>query len=212
MKAQVVAVCTGRAASMDLGNRTVSTGIDKHAAAGPVTVHRLGLEGDAIVDTDHHGGEDQAVYAYGQLDADFWGDTLSRPTPPGAFGENLRVDGVDPSQACIGERWAVGDTVVLEVTAPRIPCRVFASYWDVPDLVSRFLSAGRPGAYLRVVTPGEVAAGDAIRVVGRPDHDITVAEVSRIHTVARHEAPRLLELEGLASRIRSWAQQHVGHR
>lgn len=195
---------------MDLGNRTVSTGIAKQAIEGTVALHRLGLEGDAVVDTNHHGGEDQALYAYGQMDATFWSETLSRATPPGVFGENLRVAGIDPSQALIGERWVVGDTVVLEVTAPRIPCRVFAEFWDVPDLVSRFLSAARPGAYLRVITPGALTAGDAIRVVGRPDHGVTVAEVSRIHTAARHEAPRLLELEGIASRVRTWAEQHVG--
>jgi MOSC domain-containing protein YiiM len=206
----VVAVCTGTAELLDLGNRSVTTAIDKRPATGPVEVGMLGLAGDTVADQQHHGGLDQALYAYGQNDADFWAETLVRHVPPGAFGENLRLAGIDVSHALIGERWAIGGTVVVEVTAPRIPCRVFATFWEVPDLLSRFLAAGRPGAYLRIIEPGVVAAGDRVRIVARPDHDLTVAEVSRIHTVARHEAARLLEVSGVGERARAWAQEHLG--
>jgi MOSC domain-containing protein YiiM len=206
----VVAVCTGTATRMDLGNRSVTTAIDKRPVTGPVELGVLGLDGDVIADEQHHGGLDQALYAYGQGDADFWAETLARPMPPGAFGENLRIHGIDASQALIGERWAIGGTVVVEVSSPRIPCRVFATFWDVSDLIARFLSARRPGAYLRVLEPGAVAAGDRVRIVKRPVHDLTVAEVSRIHTVDRGEAARLLEVDGVGERARAWAQEHLG--
>jgi MOSC domain-containing protein YiiM len=206
----VVAVCTGTAARMDLGNRSVVTAIDKRPVIGSVELGVPGLDGDVSADEQHHGGLDQALYAYGQGDADFWSATLARPVPPGAFGENLRIHGIDVSQALVGERWAIGGTVVVEVTSPRIPCRVFATFWEVPDLIARFLSARRPGAYLRVLEPGAVAAGDRVRIVKRPAHDLTVAEVSRIHTVDRGEAGRLLEVDGVGARARAWAEQHLG--
>lgn len=195
---------------MDLGNRSVSTAIDKRPVNGPVELDVRGFVDDVIVDTQHHGGIDQAVYAYGQADADVWVEAFGCPVPPGAFGEDLRVAGIDVSQALVGERWAIGDDVVMEVIAPRIPCRVFATFWDVPDPISRFLSTGRPGACLRVIEAGTIAVGDHVRIIAPPAHDLTVAEVSRIHTVGRHEVARLLEVDGVAERMRRWAQHHLG--
>jgi len=185
------------------------TGIDKRPVDGPVGVGTLGVDGDHIADGEHHGGRDQALYAYSQEDADHWVDALGRDLPAGVFGENLRTSHLDVSGALIGERWLLGGEVEVQVTAPRIPCRVFAGFWDVPDLVSRFLSAGRPGAYLRVLTPGDVQAGDPVEVLDRPGHDLTVAEVMRIQTRDREEANRLLEVDGLGHRQRDWAVEHL---
>jgi MOSC domain-containing protein YiiM len=187
----------------------VESAIDKRAIDGPVTVGRLGVEGDVQADTANHGGPDQALYVYAQEDADHWVDGLHRDLPHGCFGENLRTTGVRVSTAAIGTRWRIGGDVEVEVTAPRIPCRTFAGFWDVPDLVSRFLSAGRPGAYLRVLVPGAVRAGDRIEVLHAPEHDLTVADAMRIHTRDRHEAGRLLEVEGGAERLREWARAQV---
>ena len=209
MKAMVTAVCVGRANDLPAGRGTMSTAIDKRAVDGRVAVGRLGVVGDVQVDTVHHGGVDQALYAYGQSDADHWVASLHRDVPPGAFGENLRITGLEVSDARVGERWRIGDGPVVEVTAPRIPCTTFATFWDVPDLVSRFLSARRPGAYLRVLEEGGIAAGNRVRVVHRPDHDVSVAEVMRIHTRDRDEAARLLEIEGLAERVVAWATRHL---
>jgi MOSC domain-containing protein YiiM len=208
-RAHVEAVCVGRAAELTFAGRSERTAIDKRPIDGRIEVGPLGLDGDEQADTLHHGGSDQALYAYGRSDADHWVAALAREIPPGAFGENLRVAGLEVSSALVGERWAIGDEVVVEVTAPRIPCRTFAGFWDVPDLVARFLSAGRPGAYLRVLEPGAVGAGDRIRIVERPGHDLTVADVMRIHTRDRHEAARLLEVDAIAARVRDWAERHL---
>ena len=136
------------------------SGIDKRPATGPVRLEVDGVAGDTVCDTKHHGGPEQAVYAYAVEDLDFWTDALQRLVEPGNVGENLTTAGVDCSQAVIGERWRVGDAV-LRVTGPRTPCRVFAGFLDVPDLIKRFFAAGRPGAYLAV----ERACGG---VGGRP--------------------------------------------
>ncbi|MGV0111730.1 MOSC domain-containing protein [Arthrobacter sp. CP30] len=162
---------------MPTKDSTGVTAIDKRPVEGPVTVHPLGLTGDIQASRKHHGGPTKAVYAYAQDDADFWSAELGREVTPGLFGENLRVSGVDASHAVIGERWSVGDQVVLEVTMPRTPCVNFARYLGERSWVRRFAEANRVGTYLSVVTKGIISAGDTIRVTEVPDHGITAAQV-----------------------------------
>ncbi|KRF24116.1 MOSC domain-containing protein [Phycicoccus sp. Soil803] len=138
-----------------------------------------GVEGDFLGDTRHHGGDYQAVYAFAREELDWWGDQLGRELPHGMFGENLTTSGLDVDAALVGERWAVGDEVVLEVCGPRIPCATFAARMGERGWVKRFSDVGRTGAYLSVVTSGTVRPGDAIEVVARPAHDITVPDTLR---------------------------------
>jgi MOSC domain-containing protein YiiM len=133
-----------------------------------------GLVGDFIGDVRHHGGDRQAVYAFAREELDAWGGRLGRSLPDGMFGENLTTLGLDVDGAQIGDRWAVGEEVVLEVTGPRIPCATFAHRMGVAGWLPMFSTVGRSGAYLAVVTEGEVRPGDAIQVVHRSDHGVTV--------------------------------------
>jgi MOSC domain-containing protein YiiM len=152
------------------------TAIDKRPVDGPVTVGELGLEGDRQCDTKHHGGPDKALYAYASEDAAWWADELDRDIPPGLFGDNLRTEGLDVTGARIGERWRIGGPgrVLVEVRMPRTPCENFSLRMGDPDFHKRFLAVGRVGAYLMVVEPGTVAAGDAIAIERRPDHELTI--------------------------------------
>ncbi|MCX4435985.1 MULTISPECIES: MOSC domain-containing protein [Streptomyces] len=176
------------------------TGIDKRPVDGPVRVTApgpkgvgaSGLAGDAVCDLRHHGGNDQAVYAVAREDLDDWGRELGRPLASGAFGENLTTQGLDVSGARIGERWRVGSEVVLEVTSGRIPCRTFQGHVGEQRWVKRFTQKGAPGAYLRVIEPGEIRAGDPIEVVHRPDHEVTVAFAFRAETTERALLTRVL--------------------
>jgi MOSC domain-containing protein YiiM len=189
--AQLDAVCvSGTDLPAVPGRKPVRTGIDKHPVSGRVAVHPLGLDGDVQVNRRHHGGEGQAVYAYAQEDADFWIAELGRELPAGRFGENLRTSGLDLRNAVLGERWAVG-TAFFEVTAWRTPCANFARFWEVPDLVKRFAAHAATGAYLRVLETGEIGAGDAVDVVSRPDHGVTVEAAFRIATFERSRLPEL---------------------
>jgi MOSC domain-containing protein YiiM len=166
------------------------SGIDKKPLPGRVAVGELGLDGDVQVNRRYHGGEGQAVYAYAQEDADWWAAELDRELPPGRFGENLRTSGLDLTSAVLGERWAVG-TALLEVTAPRIPCANFERFWGVPQLVRRFTAHGASGAYLRVLTTGEIGAGDEITVAHRPDHGVTTGDAFRAFTTRKSRLPEL---------------------
>lgn len=151
-----------------------------------------GVVGDFLGDTRHHGGDRQAVYAFAREELDWWAGELGRDLPNGMFGENLTTQGLDVDGAVVGEHWAVGDEVVLEVTAPRIPCATFAARMGERGWVRRFSEVGRTGAYLAVVTPGEIRAGDPVRVVGRPDHGITVPVVFRAFMGDLDAAERVL--------------------
>jgi MOSC domain-containing protein YiiM len=185
------AVCVSGADLLPLpGRKPNRSGIDKRPVTGRVAVGELGLDGDVQVNRKYHGGEGQALYAYGQEDADFWAGELDRELPPGRFGENLRVSGIDLTGALLGERWQVG-TTLLEVTAPRIPCANFARFWDEPQLVKRFTAHGATGAYLRVLDTGDVGSGDAVEVVFRPDHAVTTGLAFRILTTQKYRVAEL---------------------
>ncbi|MGZ3100936.1 MOSC domain-containing protein [Streptomyces sp. H72] len=176
------------------------TGIDKQptdgivrvSAPGPKGVGASGVAGDTVCDKRHHGGDEQAVYAVAREDMDDWERELGRTLPNGAFGENLTTTGVDVSGARIGERWRIGPDLVLEVTCGRIPCRTFQGHLGEERWVRRFTEKGAPGAYLRVIAPGEIRVGDPVALVHRPDHEVTVALQFRAVTTRRELLPRLL--------------------
>ena len=157
--------------------RPLMSAIGKAPVEGRVRVAGVNVEGDDQADRRVHGGPDKAVYAYASEDAAFWAADLGRELGPGAFGENLTTEELDVSGAVVGERWRIGD-VELEVCQPRLPCNKLALRMGEPLMVKRFAQASRPGAYLRIVAEGALGAGDAIEVVSRPEHGITVRDVS----------------------------------
>ncbi len=185
------------------------TAIDKRPVAGRVAVRRLGLAGDQQANTKHHGGVDQAVYAYAREDLDWWAAELERPLRNGQFGENLTTAGVDVTGAVIGERWRVG-SAVLEVSCPRIPCTVFQAWLGEARWTKRFTAEGRSGAYLRVLTEGELGEGDEIVVEHRPDHGLTIGESFRALTGDRSLAGRLLEAPELPADAHARARRWLG--
>jgi MOSC domain-containing protein YiiM len=153
------------------------TAIDKRPQVGRVRVGELGLAGDSVCDTKNHGGPDQALYAYAEEDADWWAAELGREIPTGLFGENLRTEGLDITGALIGEVWRIGPEVEVMVRVPRLPCVTFQHRMQIDGWIKRFHQEGRPGAYLKVLTTGTIAAGDPIEVVDRPGHEVTIGEV-----------------------------------
>lgn len=177
------------------------TAIDKRPVEGPVQVREYGLHGDVQADRKHHGGVWKAVYLLSDSDVEQWEPEFGGPIPPGYFGENLRVTGIDTARLQIGTVLEVaaagasgGDAgapgLRMEVTTPRIPCQTFAHRVGKPRWVRRFTEGGRPGAYARVLAPGPVGAGDEIRVVSVPTHGVTIGRV--LSGVDDDEVSRLL--------------------
>lgn len=197
----------------------LDSGIDKRPVGeisvfdpGPKGVGASGVDGDAVVDIRHHGGSTQAVYAFAREELDWWSVDLGRDLRPGAFGENLTTAGFDVDSSIVGEQWRIGSSVVLTVTAPRVPCVTFAAHMAVPRWVKAFTRRGRTGAYLAVTQPGTIRPGDTIQVAWRPGHGITVPEVFRAWMGDRELAREVLaarvmperEHEKLTAKLARW--------
>lgn len=169
------------------GAKSTPTGIDKRAVQqiqvrAPGPKHGglgSGVVDDFVGDRQHHGGDDQAVYAVAREELDWWGCELGRDLRNGMFGENLTTIGLDVDHALIGEQWAVGPEVLLEVRGPRIPCGTFRMHMAQRGWLKRFVAHELSGAYLAVLRPGTVRPGDPIRRTHRPEHDIDVPTVFR---------------------------------
>jgi len=190
MQARVVSVNVGGPRTVETRKGPVTTGIWKTPVAGRVRADSTNLDGDVQVERHNHGGPHKAIYAYAAEDLAYWEEHLGRPLGPGALGENLTTSGIDPNTALIGERWAIG-SALLEISEPRSPCYRLALRYGEPKLVRAFVVAERPGAYLRIIQPGEFGAGDAIQVVWRPEHDVTIRLAFQAWLVDRSLIPRL---------------------
>ena len=182
------------------------TGIDKRSVAGPIDFKNNGVVGDRIIDTNVHGGYDQAVYAYAQEDAQWWEREINEEIPAGRFGENLTTQGIDVNAALVGEQWKIG-SVILEVSQPRIPCRVFAGFWKRATLIKDFTQAGRPGAYLRIIQEGTAQAGDAIEVIYKPDHDVSIRDLFSAKSGERAKINEIKVVPQLSQGFKEWAEK-----
>ena len=164
----------------DPSGRHEFSGIDKKpqdfidlAPPGPHYGDGSGVQGDVIGDTQHHGGNDKAVYAYSREELDYWQSELSRPLASGGFGENLTTRGIDLSALLINQRVCIG-TAVLEVSVPRQPCATFAGWLGERGWLKRWTARGDCGTYLRIMSPGRIRPGDAIELDNPPSHGITM--------------------------------------
>ncbi|MGZ4429240.1 MAG: MOSC domain-containing protein [Nocardioidaceae bacterium] len=203
--AAVVSVNVGTPVDEEWAGNLRRTAIRKSPVTGPVRVRELGLDGDQVADTEHHGGTYQAVYAFAQEDLDFWTEQLGETVPPGLFGENLTTAGIDVNEAVVGERWRIG-TALLQVIEVRIPCNVFKNWlgvrgYDNTVWVKRFTAEGRPGPYLRVLEEGTLRVGDPITVEHRPAHGVTVSTMFKALTTDPALLPELLKVDGLPEKL-----------
>ena len=176
MDPRVVSVNVGRPQRVEWHGRVVTTAIFKEPVDGPITASGVNLSGDDQADRRVHGGPDKAIYAYAAEDYEWWAAELGAPLGVGTFGENLTIGGIDLNQCVIGDRWRFGATV-LEVAQPREPCFKLGMRMGDAAFVDRFDAARRPGTYLRIVSPGEVAAGDAIVVEPADPPGIRIGEL-----------------------------------
>lgn len=173
----VLSVNVGEIRHVEWHGETITTGIWKQPVTGRVAVRGVNLVGDDQADRTVHGGPDKAVYAYASEDYAWWREHSGLAAAPALFGENLTTEGLDLAAAIVGERWAVGSTV-LEVAQPRLPCFKLGIRVGDASFLRTFLLAGRLGAYLRIVREGDIGAGDAIEVLERPTHGVTLHDMA----------------------------------
>ncbi len=203
---QVVSVNVGLPRSVVWKGRTVGTGIFKEPVAGRVAIRRLNLDGDRQADLTVHGGPEKAVYAYPAEHYSFWQEQFPQMDLPwGMFGENLTIEGLDES-IHIGDHFQVG-TAHLMVTQPRMPCYKLGIKFRRDDILKRFLRSGLTGFYFAVLKEGEVAAGDSIRLLHRDEHQVQVADITRLYRDDKHNIDllrRALAVEALAESWRDY--------
>jgi MOSC domain-containing protein YiiM len=187
---QVLSVNVGLPRAMRWKGRTVVTGIFKEPVTGHVSIKRLNLEGDRQADLTVHGGPDKAVYAYPAEYYAFWREQFPEMELPwGMFGENLTIEGLLDENVNIGDRYQVG-SAQLVVTQPRLPCYKLGLKFGRDDILKRFLQSGLTGFYFAVLQEGEVAAGDPIMLLHRDEHQVKVADITRLY----HQDKRNLDL------------------
>jgi MOSC domain-containing protein YiiM len=201
-----VNVGTPRQISTRRGRPMISA-IVKEPVEGRVRVEGVNIAGDEQADRTVHGGPDKAVYAYAREDTDWWEEISGAELPNGVFGENLTTEGVDVSGAIIGERWRIG-TVELEVCQPRLPCSKLGTRFGDMRMVKAFARASRPGAYMRIVTEGDLRQGDEITIVSRPDHGVTLAMTADAMLKDRSLAGKVLEAPQLSEELRRELRQN----
>ena len=182
------------------------TGIDKRSVSGAIEFKDNGVVGDRVIDTNVHGGYEQAVYAYAREDAQWWEKEINEEIPAGRFGENLTTEGIDVNAALIGEQWKIG-SVILEVSQPRIPCRVFAGFWKRATLIKDFTQAGRPGTYLRIIQEGKAQAGDSIEVIFKPNHTVTISDLFAAKSGERSKINQIKDVTYLSTEFKEWSQK-----
>jgi MOSC domain-containing protein YiiM len=199
----------GRQRVTGIGKRPVNHAV-RVEAPGTKGVGGSGLLGDVIGDLRHHGGDDQAVYAYAREDLDWWQVELGKPLANGLFGENLTTVGINISQALVGEQWLIGGEVLLQVSDPRIPCATFQAVVGEKRWVKRFTQRAAPGTYLRVLRGGMVHADDSIVVVERPRHHVSVSMAFRALTTEPELCEYLVDLQALSPEARDDARRTVG--
>jgi MOSC domain-containing protein YiiM len=202
---KILSVNVGTVREFEYSGRPARSAVWKSPVAGRIAARGVNLYGDEQADRRAHGGPDKAVYAYAVEDVRWWEQEVGRSLAYGEFVENLTTEGIDVNNALVGEHWEIG-TTVLEVSEPRVPCWRLGVRMNDKMFPRRFTEALRPGPYLRIVVEGDLGAGDEIRVVERPDHDLTVRDVFRIYTRDRDEADRLLEVPGMSDSWKRWAE------
>ena len=204
---RVESVNVGLPRQVEWHGRIVETAIWKEAVEGRVRIEGVNLDGDGQADRRVHGGTDKAVYAYSAEDYEWWSRELGSDLDPGTFGENLTVSGLDLSVALIGERWSVG-SAVLEVSQPRLPCSKLGIRMNDPAFPDRFEHEGRFGTYLRIIEEGQVATGDPVEVLSKPDHDLTITELGRASPRPTPETvEKILSTPGVPSSWTDWAER-----
>jgi MOSC domain-containing protein YiiM len=189
---RIESINVGRLETIAHGNKSFNTGICKYPTEDPVHVHALGLPGDAIIATEHHGGADQAIYAYSTDDYDWWATEAGLDWFPGLFGENLTIRDL-PTDLNIGDRLLIGE-VVLEATAPRIPCDTLAARIGDRGFGMAFRKAERPGIYLRVLNEGEIQSGDVVTLVESAEFNVSILDLFRHKYRLQHDADELRRL------------------
>ena len=209
---KIVSVNVGLPREVTWQGKPVTTGIFKEPVSGPVMMRKLNLDGDGQADLTVHGGASKAVYAYSSEHYGYWRTELpGLDLPWGMFGENFTTQGLFEEDVFIGDRFRIGEAEVM-VTEPRMPCYKLGLKFGRADIIKRFLASRRTGFYFAVVREGMVGAGDAAKLIGREQHEISVADITRLYAFEKDDMKslrRAIEVEALPVNWKGYFQHQL---
>lgn len=209
---RIISVNVGQPREVIWHGKPVLTSIYKYPVEGPLRLEMEDFVGDRQADLTVHGGPDKAAYVYPAEYYDEWRRELPDDDLPwGAFGENLTMSGVTDTTVYIGDRFQIG-SAEAQVTQPRIPCYKLGVRFGRDSFVKQFLQSGRNGFYVKVLRPGEITAGDAVTLLSRESHGVTVADIVRLYVSDRFDEEgmrRALSSPSLPGGWREWFQERL---
>ncbi len=170
---------------------------------------RTDLDGNAQADLKNHGGLDKAVCCYSAEHYPAWRSLLNLSKEEfgyGAFGENFTASELTEDAVCLGDIYTLG-TVTVQISQPRMPCWKVGRRWERPKLPGEMTATGRTGFYLRVLTEGEVGAGDTLALRERPLPEWTIARVNFALYVDKNNAEMDQHLSRLPLLAEAWRRQ-----
>lgn len=200
---RIVALCAGRVRDYRDARGAWSSAVQKTPVTGSVLVTQAGLEGDEVQDRVHHGDADKALLCYNAAHYPRWLEDTGLELPPGAFGENLLLEGLDELGACLGDVWAAGGAR-LQVSQPRMPCWKPARLWGRPALIEEMSTTGRTGWYLRVLQEGSLSAGADLVLQERPHPDWSVARCWQCYLGRKDNPAEWAALRALPELAAAW--------
>ena len=201
---RLVSVNIGHRREVIYKGKTVTTGIFKERVEGRIRLRTLNLDGDRQADLSVHGGLSKAAYGYPIEHYEYWREQLPGVDLPwGMFGENFTTEGLREDSVNIGDRFRIGSAEVM-VTEPRLPCYKLAAKFGRDDIIKRFLHSGRTGFYFAVMQEGEVGTGDGIELVSRDEHNITVADITRLYVREKDDVGTLRRAVQVTALPESW--------
>ena len=174
---KIVSVNIGEKRKVTWRNKIVETGIFKFPVQNPIFLDIEDVKNDNVVDRKHHGGIEQAVYAYGEQHYEYGkGLYPKQDWDYGVFGENLTVTNLDETNIHIGSTYQLGEAII-EVTKPRQPCSKLGIRFNDPSVIKQFCNSTRSGIYFKILKTGYVGRSDEMVLLNKPIHNLTIAEV-----------------------------------
>jgi MOSC domain-containing protein YiiM len=211
----LVSIHVGKVAP--LGPDGVPSAFIKVRVEASTAVTPLGLTGDHQADLSVHGGEEKAVYGYAFSHYARWLREYPQHAAaltPGAFGENLCIEGLEETNLCVGDVHRIG-TSRLQVCQPRQPCFKLALRFDDKMMPKAMIRTGRAGWYYRVLESGSLAPGDIVSLDARPNPDFPftrLVELISYGQVTHAELQRMQDMPGLASDWQARARDTLARR
>ena len=174
---KIISTNIGEKREIDWKGKIVTTGIFKYPVEEPIFLDNEHVKGDSICDRKHHGGIDQAVYAYSYKHYNHFIRIFYKSDwKLGMFGENLTMNYLDETKIHVGDTFQVGECI-LEATKPREPCMKLGVRFNDMKVVKEFWNTSYSGVYFKILQTGKVKAGDEFIPIKTCPENKTIAQV-----------------------------------